>query len=262
MNWIVQLDPRLLGLLVVGAYLGLGMGGYYALRGYLRRALGGEHGVHNGSVAAFISPAGTLCGLLLGLVAVTAWRSHSEAASLVSHEATTLAALYRDVSDYPQPVRDELRGLVKEYVRYVIDEAWPVQRRCEVPQGGVPRAYALFKRLASFTPANARESIEHQEAMRAFNIFFEARRARLDAVTRGLPETLWWVVVATGIIVIGMTWCIVAPLPRVQAALTAALSVVVGLLVFLIVALDKPFCGPMGVDPAPFVLIRDQLMRD
>ena len=67
---------------------------------------------------SFLSAGSTFCGLLLGLVAVSAWRAHSDAASLVTHEATTLAALYRDIGDYPEPTRSELRKMAKDYVTH------------------------------------------------------------------------------------------------------------------------------------------------
>jgi hypothetical protein len=261
MNWIFQLSPWMLGLLIVSVYLAAGLGGLCALRGRIKRIVGADVPVHNAMVSSFLSAVGTFCGLLLGLVAITAWRGHSDASSLVTHEATTLAALYRDVGGYPEPARGELRALTREYVRYVIEDAWPVQRQCIVPEGGVARAYALFTRLARFDPATPRDTAAHREAMRAFNIFFEARRERLDAVTRGLPATLWWVVSTSGFILIAITWLFVGPALRTHAVLTAALAGMIGLLIFLIAALDRPFCGPMGVDSVPFELVRDQLMK-
>ena len=260
MSWIFRLDPWLLALLVVTAYLTVGLAGLVALRSRVRRAAGGEPALHNSTVAAFISPVGTLCGLLLGLVAVTAWRGHSEAESLVTREATTLAALYRDMGAYPEPARGELRALAREYLRFTIEDAWPAQRECRVPPGG-GRANALFTRLAAFEPATPRETVAHQEAMRAFNVFFEARRERVDAVTRGLPATLWCVVVASGLILIAITWLYAGPSLPTQVLLTTGLSTLVGLLVFVIVALDRPFCGPMGASASHFELVRDQLMR-
>jgi len=48
---------------------------------------------------------------------------------IISQEATALAVLYRDVSAYSQPIRSQLQKELRDYVEYVIHEAWPLQQR-------------------------------------------------------------------------------------------------------------------------------------
>jgi hypothetical protein len=64
----------------------------------------------------------------------------------VALEATAWASLYRDVSSYPEPNRTELHDL-REYTRYVIEEAWPLQRKGIVPAGRIDRITAFRARL-------------------------------------------------------------------------------------------------------------------
>ena len=40
-------------------------------------------------------------GLAVALIAVSVWQTYSDTSKVVSSEATALAALYRDVSSYP-----------------------------------------------------------------------------------------------------------------------------------------------------------------
>jgi hypothetical protein len=47
-------------------------------------------------------------GLAVALIAVNVSQTYSDVSKTVSQEATALAALYRDVSGYPQPIRQEL----------------------------------------------------------------------------------------------------------------------------------------------------------
>jgi hypothetical protein len=64
-----------------------------------------------------------------------------------------LAVLSRDVSAYPEPIRSQLRKEVRDYVDYVIHEAWPLQRRGQVPSGGVERMNRAQDTLIPFEPA-------------------------------------------------------------------------------------------------------------
>src|SRR6266566_1581071 len=78
-------------------------------------------------------------GLAVALIAVSVWQTYSDVSQVVSQEATALAAIYRDVSSYPEPARSQLQSELREYTRYVIEEAWPLQQRGQVPRGGVER---------------------------------------------------------------------------------------------------------------------------
>src|SRR5258705_4867229 len=92
-------------------------------------------------------------GLAVALIAVSVWQAYSDVSATVSREAIALAALYRNVSSYPEPVRGELQDDLREYVRYVIHEAWPLQRRGQVPDGGIEKMDQFQKTLNAYEPA-------------------------------------------------------------------------------------------------------------
>jgi hypothetical protein len=50
----------------------------------------------------------------------------------------------------PQPKRSELEALLRDYTRYVIDEAWPLQRKGIVPAGAVKRVADFQASLVGF----------------------------------------------------------------------------------------------------------------
>src|SRR5689334_15320513 len=77
--------------------------------------------VDNGVVGWFFAGVLTIYGITLGLIAVTTWAKFTEVADIASHEAATIAALYRDVSGFPPPVRDDLRHELREYTRFVVE---------------------------------------------------------------------------------------------------------------------------------------------
>ena len=62
----------------------------------------------------FLQYFGVIYGLLLGLLAVAIYQNHTDVEKAVSSEASSLAALYRDVTAYPEPQRTELKTLLKE----------------------------------------------------------------------------------------------------------------------------------------------------
>ena len=58
-------------------------------------------------------------------------------------------------------------GLFREYVDYVIHEAWPQQRKGQVPSGGVGKVNDFEAKLVTFEPATEGQKILHGETLRA-----------------------------------------------------------------------------------------------
>lgn len=197
----------------------------------------------------------------MALIAVSVSQTHSDVSKIVSAEATALAALYRDVSAYPGPVRPQLQDLLRDYVQYVIQEAWPLQRRGKVPGGGVDRINRFQAMLVGFEPVTEGQKLLHGETLRAYNQMIQARRLRLDAVHTGLPSVMWAVIVAGAFIGLGATFLFKVEDARLHGILVTLLAAFIGLVVFMILALDRPFRGDLGIGPQPYQLIYDQLMK-
>jgi hypothetical protein len=208
----------------------------------------------------FLQYFGVIYGLLLGLLAVSTYQNHADAEKAVSAEASALAALYRDVSVYPEPYRTDLKDLLKEYTRYVIEDAWPLQREGIVPEGGVQRAAEFQERLVAFEPQTKGQEAIHDAALLQFNNFFEYRRTRLYSVNSGLPGIMWLTVAAGAVINIILIWLFKLRLD-VHLLLGGLISFFTATMICLIALLDNPYRGEVGVSPAAFQLVYSQLMK-
>ena len=200
-------------------------------------------------------------GLAVALMAVSVSQTYSDVSKIISGEATALAALYRDVSSYPEAIRPRLQHELRDYVQYVIQEAWPLQRRGKVPGGGVERMNRFQAILVSFEPATEGQKLLHGETLRAYNHMILARRLRLDAVNTGLPAVMWAVIVAGAFISLSASFFFKVEDARLQGIQVLLLAAFVGLVIFMIFALDRPFRGDLGLGPEPYQLIYDQLMK-
>ena len=200
-------------------------------------------------------------GLAVALIAVSVWQTYSDTSKVVSDEATALAALYRDVSSYPEPARSQLQDGLRGYTKYVIDEAWPLQRVGKVPAGGVERMNRFQAILTSFEPVTEGQKLLHGETLHAYNEMIKARRLRLDAVNTGLPTVMWAVIVIGAFIGLSASFFFRVADPRLQGIQVLLLATFIGLIIFMILALDRPFRGDLGVRADPYQLVYDQLMK-
>jgi hypothetical protein len=200
-------------------------------------------------------------GLAVALIAVNVSQTYSDVSKVVSAEASALNALYRDVSSYPEPILRDLQRELRDYTDQVIHGAWPLQQRGQTPTAGFAHMGRFQVVLATFEPATEGQKILHGETLRAYNLLIQTRRMRLDAATTGLPSVMWGVIVAGAFISLTAAFFFKVEDARLQGTLVMLLAVFMGLVIFMIVALDRPFRGDLGLSPEPYRLIYEQLMK-
>lgn len=200
-------------------------------------------------------------GLAVALIAVNVFQTYGDTAKLVSQDASRLGALYRDVGGYPEDVRAVLQSELRDYVRYTIDEAWPAQKRGLVPTRGVARIDRFQLALTTFEPKTEGQKLLHGETLRAYNEMLDARHLRLDAVETGLPGLMWAVIVLGAFIGLSSTFFFSVEDVRLHTIQVLFLALFIGLVIFMILALDRPFRGDLGLSAEPYRLIYDRLMK-
>ena len=252
---LIVVGPGLILLLVTFAVGGLAL----FRRHLLPRLRFGHSDAHfSGAMLASIM---VFYGLALALTAVHVWETYEDVARVTSREAAMLAALYRDVSAYPEPTQSLLQAGLREYMDYTIHEAWPLQKKGVVPVRGIRRLDRFEATLKGFEPRTEGEKLLAGEALRAYDAMIEVRRLRLDAVEVRLPGVIWLVVLAGAAISLLSSFFFPVEDFRVHATQVALLAVLIGVVIFMVVAFDSPFRGDLGLTAAPYELVYDQLMR-
>ena len=211
--------------------------------------------------AALVQSAMLLYGLIAALTAVGAWTRYAQVSDVVSSEATAIASLWRDVGGYPQPVRDAMQGLLRGYTEQVIHGAWPQQRRRQVPREGVEWMDRLQAQLFAFEPRTESQKILHAETLHAFNQLVQQRRQRLDSVQAGLPGVLWFVLLPGAMACLVLCLFFQVDSARFQALLLVAVAGFLAMVLFVVIALDRPFVGEMGITAESYQLIYDHHMK-
>ena len=162
---------------------------------------------------------------------------------------------------YPTPVRGQLQQGLRDYVSYVIHQAWPLQQRGRVPAGGVELMNRFQATLVACEPVTEGQKLLYAETLRAYNHMMLSRRMRLDAVDTGLPAVLWVVVAAGAVITLSASFFFKVEDIRLHGTLVLLLATFIGLVIFMTLALDRPFRGDLGIRADPYQLIHDQLMK-
>lgn len=257
--WIYDIPNWLFCVLTLVFFIGISIAALLFTRSYMHRLLK-DNDESNDIVSFYLSAFGVFYGLTIGLIAVATWENFSTVDGNVSQEASAISACYMDVSRMPEPHKKELQGLLSEYVRYTIEEAWPVQRTGVIPKGGTERLSVFYDRLLAYEPATESQKILLSEAVMQFNKIVEIRRQRLQAVPSGLPAVIWIVVLVGAALNIALTLFFVTENLTFHVWMTGLLAALIGLLVFLIAAMDNPFRGEFSVSSEAFEIIYERFM--
>ena len=114
--------------------------------------------------------------------------------------------------------------------------------------------------LTQFEPATKGQELVHGEALRQYNEMILLRRQRIQSIGTGIPGVMWYVVAVGAIINTLLILCFRMRLD-IHLILSGVLSFFVGVVIFLIAAMDHPFRGEVSVGPDAFELIYETLMK-
>ena len=87
-----------------------------------------------------------------------------------------------------------------------------------------------------------------------------SREQRLSAVTSAMPDVLWWVVIFGGVISIVFLWMLHMDFVP-QILLGGITAIFLGVMVFLIYAMDHPLQGAVSIGPDPYQSVYDLVMK-
>jgi len=255
--WLYQLPNWLLSLLVVSVFTIVSLAGLALTRPWVSSFR--TH--HNDMVASFAASVGVLYAVLLAMIAVAAWTNYTTVDSLAAQEADLVHSLFRDIEAFSPSERDELRGLLREYVDTVIHTEWPAL------QSGLPDKRAalvvdsIFSAWMKLEPKTEAEKIITAETLARLNLFQTVRRNRLQTGSNGLDAVLWVVVLAGAIVSIGICYLFWMENKTLHQVMISILGIMIGVVVYLILALDHPMWGAITIQPAAFESVADSMDR-
>lgn len=258
--WLYEVSPLFSAIITITLIEFLSLLGLFLARRFLVHRFHYGEGI-NDAVSGTVQAIGVFYGITVGLIAVGVWNTNTTAADLVSREASSIGAIYRDVSGYPSPLREELQQKLREYTVFIINEAWPAQQKGESNFRGTAIMNEFQEKLYTFQPANQSQAAIHDETIRAYNKLIDYRQLRIDAVNSGLSSTMWAVIWIGAAISIGVAYLYQIIDGKLHAVLIILMAGFLALVIFMITINDRPFYGKNGISSTPYQLILNRLMN-
>ena len=257
-DWLHELPVGLGAAVVCGCFLVPTLIGSAFLQPLVGRLLRGEKNP-NTLVGLLLNAFALYYGVLLALLSIAVFDNYDKARDAIGQEASSIVALYRNVSGYPEPARTSHMGLLRQYLDEETGPGWKEQHRNKASTQGMTLVDDLDRQLLSFKPdREAGEDVMHRETLRTLSDFVERRRLRIQAAETSIPPVIWYVVLIGAVLNVFVLWLF--DLKRTSHfVLGGVLTIFIGLVVYMVAILDQPFRGAHGLKPDDLILARLQM---
>ncbi len=218
----------------------------------VRRSVTLDRLVTNNEVAGFkFAVLGVVYAVLLGFAVIVVWEKFRDAETAVSQEASAVVAIYSLSGALDTDAGGVVRQRLTGYVQAVLADEWPAMARGKrSPQAGRALS-AVYAAAFDATPHSPRGSAIMTELLNQLDAVVQGRRTRLALASGIVPSVLWPVLFTGAVVTLSFTFFFGSRSIRAQALMTGMLAVVIFMALFVVVAIDYPFTGPVSVGPEP-----------
>lgn len=197
---------------------------------------------------------GTAYGILLSFAVSLVWGENNGAATAVANEAQALSQLHRSAGVVlTPPYANQAQQLTRHYARTVVETEWPRLRRHERGNEARPEAERISDFLNQVPLAAAPDPTSYTQFQSQAAKWLDARQARQTTDLSDMPLTMWAVLLTGAMVLFVFHGFLVMQSRRASFLVLVPLATIIGVELFLIFTLDRPFAGAFAVDPGPFI---------
>lgn len=205
---------------------------------------------HNDLAGFILAVIGVIYAVLLAFVTIGVWERFQVAESRSYEEAAALTSIYRDAGSFEQS--RELRASLRAYVEGLLAYEWPKMERGQESSrvdAEIERVDTMVRSLPVTT--ESRQDV-HGQMLSALNVALGDRDARLAEDATGINGLMWIVLVLGAFVTIGFTSLFGFRRDIMQYLMIGSLAFLIGLVLFLAMAMNYPYRGAVTVEPKAF----------
>lgn len=251
------MPAALQGVLFVGFCVVVAVGGLFVVRWLEPKALIEQ----NGQVAATtMQTLGTAYSVLTAFIMVVVWGDFQDAGRNSVGEAVAIAGVYRLAATFPEPESHRAQETLARYARAVVEDEWPQMAHAQesaVAGDLLNQTWQIFDEM----PRGARESGAYNRALDQLAQAENHRELRLLISRDGLPTIMWLVLVTGAVLTVSCVYFVGVATVRLHALMAGTLAGMIGLTLFMIFSLDRPFGGTVSVGPDGFKLVLEEVIE-
>ena len=199
----------------------------------------------------------TFMVLILAFSLSLVMSQHRQVEEQVQREATLINQLDRGLLRTGPPELVALRPLLVEYARSVVIDEWPRMATASRSPITYDRFNTLSRGIRAVEVTTPRQQAQYADILRSLEGLSDMRDIRLLNSRLALPD-LFWATILGGCLLL-LPICAMTATSLNSALLKLAMGGSVGMLMALVIVIDRPFSGQTQVTPTP---IERAIMRN
>jgi len=206
----------------------------------------------NHEVAAIIFNAFSLLyGVVVAFVVFVTWSGYDDATKNLQMEANEVDDLFHIAKAFPDPAHKIIQQGLIDYTGSVYNDELK-----RMSQGNISlHSNRTMARLITVFYEMDEKSIPNKElyaeSVKRLNNLAQYRRLRIFAGNNEVPAVIWLVLLVGGAITVSYAFFFGMKNIKAQYMITAALTVTITMILFLIYVLDHPFTGTSKISAEP-----------
>ena len=213
---------------------------------------------------SIISVISTSYSMLIALLVFSVLNSYLDVNKNVQAEAALVGDLYRDAEGLPDNVKQNVRTHLVNYLNDVIDREWPVQEYGSLEtekEAGWNELNAINIIIAAYNAPTSSAAVIQSEIFTRINNLYDMRRARVFASQKAVPSVIWGIIVTGAAVFLLCLSLLTVENFRIKLTLTVLAFTSITLVIMLIIALDRPFQGQLGIGAKEFEIVRHNVTQ-
>lgn len=249
-RWIVTNMPSWLFLTILVVSIAAGT---IAALGYVRHRYPGlSEGEHNDAARVAFSVVGPVYGFFIGFIISFFLGQITDTDRGVQTEGASAIQLARERNAFETADSDRILQSLLEYERSALDE-WPQAANGRVAAETENASARLYTTYQNIQPRDDRQREALRTSLESLKQLSLARTNRLLTATSGFapPLPLWSAIFLSSGLILGFSVVFGTQHAKMHFAMVAAVSVLVGVNLFLVADLAFPYVGGFATTPEP-----------
>ena len=201
---------------------------------------------------------GVLYAVLVAFVLLAAWQQFQNTEDVCEAEGAVLRNLHRNSYMLPAAAQVPARQALIDYARVVTVQEWPslmFQREHPEARAAINQVWQTYYAVQAQTD---QEKLWYGESIARLNELATQRRLRILHCRTHISWLMWSLLIMGGVITVGFMNFFGIQSFRSHLIMTTALTSMMILILFIIYALDHPFCGDLQIQPRGFTVFLER----
>jgi ABC-type multidrug transport system fused ATPase/permease subunit len=248
--YMLQIPPFLLFILLLAFWALLGGLGTFLFRKFFNVRILRSHNEVTGflflAIASFYS-------MFLSFVVFMVWGQMNETRGNVSKEGSSAISLYRDIKNYPDTMESkQLMIIYLDFVFNVIDDEFPKMEHLKTSRKTTESFNRVFSKMENLSPKTPFQIQLVSEMFNHLNQLATYRGLRVSSMETEIPPPLWLPMLFGAFITLICAMLLDIEHSVMHITLNGLLGVFIGMIFFIIILLDHPYSGSMGIEPKSY----------